>query len=211
MTTTRTGSDAEEIVPEGTGPPASIPAEVFEAAAATYLSGQRLDMQSLARTLGVGRATLYRHAGNRERLLDEVIWWRARLALAAAATETAHLHGVPRMVGLIGSILRAVDADPALHTFLEHDAEAALRILTGSRSVVQHGMSAALERMVDLETQRGHFTTELDTPTLAYAIVRVSEAFLYSDIIADRTPDIPRAVAVLEGLLRGLDRSAQPA
>jgi AcrR family transcriptional regulator len=207
VTTKPTITDAEAIVPGGTGPPASIPVEVFEAAAATYSSGQRLDMQALARTLGVGRATLYRHTGNRERLLDEVVWWRSRVALAAAATESSGLRGVPRMVGLIAAILRAVEEDQALQAFLDYDAETALRILTGSRSAVQQGMSGALERLIDLETRRGNFTADLDTPTLAYAIVRVSEAFLYSDIIADRTRDIPRAVAVLEGLLGGLDRS----
>jgi AcrR family transcriptional regulator len=207
VTPTATLTDADLIVPEGTGPPATIPDEVFAAATATYVSGGRLDMQALARTLGVGRATLYRRAGNRERLLDEVVWWRSRTALSAAATETAGLRGVPRMVGLIGAILRAVEGDEPLQAFLEYDGEAALRILTGSRSVVQQGMSGALERLIDLETRRGHFAADLDTPTLAYAIVRVSEAFLYSDIIADRTRDIPRAIAVLEGLLQGLDRT----
>jgi hypothetical protein len=39
----------------------------------------------------------------------------------------------------------------------------------------------------------------------AFAIVRVSEGFLYSGVIADRAPDIGRAVTVIEPLLRGLD------
>jgi hypothetical protein len=45
----------------------------------------------------------------------------------------------------------------------------------------------------------------VDTPTLAFAIVRVSEGFLYSDVIADRAPDIGRAVTVIEALIHGLD------
>jgi AcrR family transcriptional regulator len=207
MTTTRTSADAERIVPEGADPPSGIPVEVFAAAVATYSSGERLDMQALARTLGVSRATLYRQTGNRERLLDEVVWWRSRVALVDAANSTAHLRGVPRLVGLIGGILHSVEADRALHAFLDYDPEAAMRILTGSRSIVQQGMSACVERLLDLEMSRGSFTADLDAPTLAYAIVRISEAFLYSDIIADRTTDIDRAVAVIEGLLLGLDRT----
>ena len=50
------------IIGEGTGPPRDVPAEIFRAAAEAYLACERLDMQSLARRVGVGRATLYRRA-----------------------------------------------------------------------------------------------------------------------------------------------------
>jgi hypothetical protein len=71
--------------------------------------------------------------------------------------------------------------------------------------IVHQGMAKALENLIDLERGRGAFDASLDTPTLAFAIVRVSEGFLYSDVIADRAPDIGRAVTVIEALLRGLD------
>ena len=61
--------------------PAGIPAEIFAAAVDTFVAGQRLDMRSLARRLGVARATLYRRAWNWDRLLDEMLWWRARRLL----------------------------------------------------------------------------------------------------------------------------------
>jgi AcrR family transcriptional regulator len=197
--------DADLIVPQGVAAPASMPAEVFDAAAESYLTGQRLDMQALARRLGVGRATLYRRAGNRERLLDEVVWWRSRHALVEALHHSEARTGVRRIVAFVGSVLRAVERDKSLRAFLEADPEVALRILTGARSTVQQGIAAALEQMIDLEVARGHFEADLDTPTLAYAIVRISEGFLYSDIIADQTPDIERAIRVIEALLQGLD------
>jgi hypothetical protein len=62
--------------------------------------------------------------------------------------------------------------------------------------------SAALD---DLERDRGAFDASLDSPTLAFAIVRVADGFLYSNLIADRAPGIGRAVTVIETLLRGLD------
>jgi hypothetical protein len=41
-----TGTDDHAwVVPEGTDPPASVPAEIFEVAVAAYRAGQRLDMQ----------------------------------------------------------------------------------------------------------------------------------------------------------------------
>ena len=73
--------DARAVVPEGVAAPATIPAAIFAGAAGAFASGQRLDMQSLAQRAGVGRATLYRRAGNREQLLDQVLWWRARKLL----------------------------------------------------------------------------------------------------------------------------------
>ena len=199
--------DVSIVVPEGTAAPATIPAHVFAAAADAYASGRRLDMQSLARCLGVARATLYRRAGNRERLLDEVLWWRARRLLAWQVRATREQEGVARITSVIVGVLRAIERDQPLQAFVEADPEAALRILTGTRSTVQRGMTCALESLIDLERARGAFATDLDTPTLAYAVMRICEGFLYADLIADRARDTGRAATVIEALLTGLDLS----
>jgi len=203
--------DARAVVPQGTAAPAAIPPEIFAGAADAYASGQRLDMQALARRSGVGRATLYRRTGNRERLLDEVIWWRARRMLVAHVQATATLAGVTRIAAVIGGVLGAVQGDEPLQAFLACDPEAAMRILTGTRSTVHQGMAAALENLIDLERARGTFEPDLDTPTLAFAIVRICEGFLYADAIADRPPDTVRAITVIKALLRGLDLARRPA
>ena len=197
--------DARAVVPQGAGVPATVPPGIFAGAAGAYLSGQRLDMQCLARRAGVGRATLYRRVGNREQLLDEVIWWRARRLLVRQVRSTAGLAGVTRIVAVIGGVLEAIERDKPLRAFLESDPEAALRILTGTRSRVQRGLAGALENLIDLERSRGTFEADLDTPTLCYAIVRICEGFLYADVIADRSPDTGRAVTVIGALLVGLD------
>jgi AcrR family transcriptional regulator len=202
--------DARAVVPQGTAVPATVPPGIFNDAVDAYVSGLRLDMQSLARQAGVGRATLYRRVGNREHLLDEVIWWRARRLLVHQVQATAALAGVARIVAVIGGVLGAVERDKPLRAFLESDPEAALRILTGTRSRVQRGMAGALENLIDLERSRGTFEADLDAPTLAYAIVRICEGFLYADVIADRSPDIGRAVTVIEALLLGLDLAHRP-
>jgi AcrR family transcriptional regulator len=167
-------------------------------------------MRSLARRLGVARATLYRRAGNRERLLDELLWWRARRLLVDQVRASEDLAGTERLVAVIGGVLRAIARDRPLRAFLQSDPETALRLLTGTRSTVHLGMASALEKLIDLERGRGSFDASLDTPTLAYAIVRISEGFLYTDPIADRAPDTDRAVTVIEALLAGLDRRSAP-
>jgi AcrR family transcriptional regulator len=197
--------DVRAVLPQGTQPPDTVPAQIFAAAVDAFVAGQRLDMRSLARRIGVGRATLYRRAGNREQLLDQVLWWRARRLLADQVRASATRTGADRLTAVIGGVLRAIGTDRPVRMFLESDPETALRLLTGTRSTVHRGMAQALENLIDLERGRGAFDASLDTRTLAFAIVRVSEGFLYSDVIADRVPDIGRAVTVIEALLRGLD------
>jgi AcrR family transcriptional regulator len=197
--------DVGRVLPEGTGTPATIPGPIFAAAVDTFVSGQRLDMRSLARRVGVARATLYRQAGNREQLLDQVLWWRARRLLADQVRASADLTGTDRLTAVIGGVLRAIGADRPVRIFLESDPETALRVLTGSRGAVHQGMAATLENLIDLERGRGAFDASLDTPTLAFAIVRLADGFLYSDVMADRASGVGRAVIAIEALLCGLD------
>jgi AcrR family transcriptional regulator len=203
---TTSTDDARIVLPDGAAVPARIPAGIFAAAVDTFVAGQRLDMRSLAQRVGVARATLYRRAGNREQLLDQVLWWRARLLLADQVRASAHLIGTDRLTAVIGGVLRGIGADRPVRMFLESDPETALRVMTGTRSTVHQGMAAALENLIDLERGRGAFDASLDTPTLAFAIIRVADGFLYSDVIADRAPSIDRATTVIEALLVGLDR-----
>jgi AcrR family transcriptional regulator len=198
-------TDVEAVLPQGTAAPQMVPGPIFAAAVDMFVTGQRLDMRSLARRIGVARATLYRRAGNREQLLDQVLWWRARRLLADQLRASADVTGTDRLTAVIAGVLHAIGADRPVRMFLESDPETALRLLTGPRSAVHQGMAKALENLIDLERGRGAFDARLDTPTLAFAIVRVSEGFLYSDVIADRPADIGRAVTVIEALIRGLD------
>ena len=157
-------TDVQAVLPQGTAAPKMVPGPIFAAAVDMFVAGQRLDMRSLARRIGVARLT-----------------------------------------AVIGGVLQGIGRDRPLHAFLAADPETALRILTGPRSTSHRGMAGALENLIDLERGRGAFDARLDTPTLAFAIVRVSEGFLYSDVIADRPPDLGRAVTVIEALIRGLD------
>ncbi len=202
--------DVGRVLPEGTGTPATIPGPIFAAAVDTFVAGQRLDMRSLAPRVGVARATLYRQAGNREQLLDQVLWWRARLLLADQVRASAHLVGTDRLTAVIAGVLRGIGADCPVRMFLESDPETALRVMTGTRSTVHQGITAVLENLIDLERGRGAFDASLDSPTLAFAIIRVADGFLYSDVIADRAPDIDRATTVIQALLTGLDRRSAP-
>ena len=197
--------DVGRVLPQGTGTPATIPGPIFAAAVDTFAAGQRLDMRSLARRVGVARATLYRGRATGNSCWTRCCGGGPAGLLADQVRVSAHLTGTDRLTAVIGGVIHAIGTDRAVRIFLESDPETALRVLTGSHSTVHLGMAAVLENLIDLERGRGAFDASLDTPTLAFAIVRVADGFLYTDVIADRGAGVGRAVIAIEALLRGLD------
>jgi AcrR family transcriptional regulator len=193
--------DLALLLPEGDAAPPELPADVFHAALRTFLAARRLDMRALAGELGIARATLYRKAGSRERLLGEVIWYLTRRALIPALRETAGLRGADRVAGMSGRFMRFVNDQPAFRRLLDEEPEAALRILTSKHGPVQARLIAMIERMLRLEVDRGNLEPASDIHALAYVIVRIGESFLYADVIADNEPDLARAEEILRRLL----------
>jgi AcrR family transcriptional regulator len=193
---------AEEIIPGGTGRPEEIPPEIFEAALATFVEQRRLDMRALAGELGMGRATLYRKVGNRDRLLGEVVWFLTRRALAHAVDATSDLRGAERVVATVERFMTFVNGQADLRRLLEAEPEAALRILTSKEGPVQQGIVEALERLLADEEASGRLQLTIDRATLAFIVVRIGESFLYADVIADNEPDVGTAIEVVRRLLR---------
>lgn len=200
--TATASSAARSLVPEGDAPPEGIPPEIFEAAVRTFVEQRRLDMRALAAELGMGRATLYRKVGNRDRLLGEVIWFLTRRALLRAIEQAGDRTGPDRVVTVADAFMSFVSEQPDLRRFLEAEPEAALRILTSKEGPVQQGILDAQERLLAQEEERGALKLSIDRSTLAYVIVRVGESFLYADVIADNEPDVRAAVEVVRRLLR---------
>jgi AcrR family transcriptional regulator len=198
----RASTASHEIIAEGVERPQDVPPDIFDAALATFLARRRLDMRALAGELHISRATLYRRVGGRDHLLGAVIWYLTRRALARAYEDTEQLRGTERIVTVIERFMRDVRSQPALGRLLEAEPEAALRILTSKHGPIQGGIIAVLERLMALEEERGGLKLNIDHRTLAYAIVRIGESFLYADVIADNDPDVDQAVAVIGRLLR---------
>jgi AcrR family transcriptional regulator len=191
-----------QLVAGGVEPPEDIPPEIFAAALATYLDCRRLDMRALAAELGISRATLYRHAGGRDRLLGELIWYRTRQALAHAREDAGELRGERRVVAIVERFMHVVEQSAPLRRLLEAEPETALRILTSKHGPVQRRVIDAVERLIVSEEERGALRSGVEPGALAYAIVRICESFLYADVIADNEPDVEAAVTLVARLLR---------
>ncbi len=196
---------AESLVPGGSAPPATIPPEVFRQALATFTAGKRLDMGALAEDLGWSRATLYRKAPPREELVGEVVWFLARHALIGAIESSKRLKGGKRIAAGAERFLSFVGEQPAFQRFIAEEPDLALRVLTSKHGPVQAGMTGATEALLNEEARRGNLKLLEDARTLAYAIVRIGEGFLYADALIDEEPDPGRAGRVIGLLLEPLN------
>jgi AcrR family transcriptional regulator len=133
---------------------------VIDAATAQYIRGERVDLTIIARELGVSRATIYRWFGSREGLLGEVI------AIELEQLIVRKRAAVRRRGG---------------RGLFEQEPTMARRVLTSSGAVVQPRAVAAITNLITDEVVTGGYVAPIDPSTLAYAIVRLAEAFLYND------------------------------
>jgi hypothetical protein len=77
---------------------------------------------------------------------------------------------------------------------------------------VQARVIALNEALLETEIARGHLRLPVDAHTMAYALVRIVEAFLYADMITGERPDLAKATQILALMLRGQpSRRARPA
>jgi len=155
-------------------------AEVLAAAREQYLAGQRVDVTVIARNLGVSRATIHRWFGSRDRLLGEVIASELERLIASIRRRTRKRGGEGLLV-LFDRINRALSESRPLRRLVEEEHLGALRLLTSSGGVVQPRAVALVEAMIADEAAAGRYRPTAEASVLAYAIVRLAEAFLYND------------------------------
>ena len=179
-------------------PPAASREDVLAAALHAYLHGERVDVQAIAAELGLGRTTIYRWFGSREGLIGEVVV-RAAEPLFDEARAGARGRGAAALLDTFDRINRGLASAPALRSFLDLERDA-LRILTSSGGPVQPRMVAKIQGYIEAETQRG-FDPPVDPATLAYAIVRLAEAFLFNDATAGVRGDVDRLREIEAALL----------
>lgn len=176
------------------------PEDAFRAARRIWFTGGRVDMSALALQLGIGRVTLYRWVGGRERLLVEVVWDIGRRWLEAVDARVDSTGG-ERIVKVVVGFLEGIIASPAMRTWLCDEGEYAMRLLTRTRTDFQPRLIAAIQEMLEQEAATGALDIPVDRRELAYVIVRMIESYTYLDLITGEEPDAQRAEPVLRMLL----------
>lgn len=187
-------------VPKRGRPAAASREDVLDAAMYRYLRGRRVDVQAIAAELGLGRTTVYRWFGSREGLLGEVLA-RAARPLIDEARAGARGRGGPMLLDTFDRLNRMLVEAPALRTFVEQERDTALRVITSSSGVTQTRMVEWIAELVEEEERAGRYEPPVDAGTLAYAIVRLAEAFLFNDAVAGVAGDIDRLRSVEAALL----------
>lgn len=180
-------------------PPAASRQDVLDLALHRYLHGRRIDVRAIAAELGLGRTTVYRWFGSREGLVGEAVACAAE-PLFDEARATAKGTGGPALLDTFDRINRALEAAPALRSFLELERDG-LRMLTSSGGIVHRRAVAKIESFVEAEMRAGTYRPPVDPATLAYAIVRLAEAFLFNDATAAMRGDVDRLREIEAALL----------
>ncbi len=178
--------------------------EAFRHARRLFLKGLRIDMGAIAADLGVNRVTLYRWVGRREQLLLRVLWTlteqtlrrQRELALTLDEPRTARTAGI--LSRYIGEIL----SNPGMNRLLTEEGELAARLLTVAEPGFQPLIIAAVTDLLREDVDDGARDLSVPLEDLAYAAVRIVEAFVHINSITGEHPDPERPRRVLHALLR---------
>jgi AcrR family transcriptional regulator len=181
-------------------PAAASREDVLEAGLYRYLRGQRVDVQAIAAELGLGRATIYRWFGSRDKLLGEVIIQATEPVLAEVRSGLEGKGG-PGLLETFDRFNRALADAPALRAFVEQERDAALRLIASGAGIVQPRIVELITGLIEEEVEAGTYEPPVEPAVLGYAIVKLAQAFLFNDQVAGIRGDVDRLREVEAALL----------
>lgn len=178
----------------------ATPLDVFKLARKHWLCGKRLNLNDIADEVGINRATLFRWVGTKELLLAEIIWSVYEPTLEQAKNH-AEGSGPEYIAAVCRCTMNAVLQSGPLQRFIQEDTQLALRILTSTR-LLQERRLQAFRTLLEDQVQKGQLTPALEIESLALLIIRMTESFVYSDLIVGREPAVDeacKAIFILAG------------
>ncbi len=193
----------------GRAPKRPGPLDALREAHRVFQAGQRVDMQGLARTLGVDRATLYRWVGSREQLLVEVLWSQMSKTIQRLRAPSAD--GVrPTAADVLTGATQAAMTSAGMRSFLEREGELALKLLTTKAADFQRRLIELIADVIDEDRRDGRLCSAVPLDDLPYLVVRVMESYVYTSLITGEEPDTERASRAIHALLPGTGATANP-
>jgi AcrR family transcriptional regulator len=167
----------------------------IEQAIETFMRGERIDMQTLASELGVGRTTLYRWVGDRELLLGEVLAILSRRTWDLVAAEPRP-EGTDGALHVIRRFMEVTAAFPPLRGFAEREPGPALRVLMAEdgavAEVLREGTSRAYAEVPEESRPE---------PELVDVLVQIGTALEWAPIVAGQEPPIGRALEMMRTVI----------
>jgi len=172
-------------------PAASTREAALALATKRFLAGERIDVQAIARELGLARATMHRWFQTRELLLGELLGVLAERRLYAIREDVGGA-GPEALLETLDRFNREISGSRGMRALLAQEPERALRILTSGDGLVQPRVVAAMAALIEAEVKAGAFAPPILPQLLAYATVRLGEAFIYNDALTGIRGDTDR-------------------
>ena len=122
--------------------------------------------------------------------------------LRAAARQTERLKGADRVLAAVRVYLEALMTFEPFRRFIQTETPLAFRLLTTRGGLPQGDFVELLAGLLTYEHEEHGMPLRADAETLAYAIVRVSEGFIYTDPVAEIEPDIDAAMEIASLLVK---------
>ncbi|WP_280307933.1 QsdR family transcriptional regulator [Nocardia abscessus] len=201
--------DSSQRTTRPPGRPASATREqVIELARRAFLSGERVDIQAIAGQLGLSRASVYRWFGSRDGVLGAVLAGEFE-ALLTRADARRRSTGGRRILDVLYRVNRWMTDNEPFRRYFENEPLSGLRILTASDGPVQPLVVGTVRELIIRATEEDGYAPPLEPALLAYALVRLGEAFLYNDNVAGIRGDVDRLHEVQAALL-GIPEAITP-
>ncbi|TDP41216.1 TetR family transcriptional regulator [Nocardia ignorata] len=181
-------------------PAAATRDDVLRVAIDTFLAGKRVDVNAIAAQLGLGRTSIYRWFGSRDGLLGAAIAHQLERMVAHTA-RTCRATGGERLNEVLDRCIHWLVEDDSLRTYFDNESTSALRLITRSDGIVHQTAVAVVAGLIERAEAEG-YQPPIVRDTLAYALVRLWEAFLYNDAVAGFRGDVDRLRQVQVALLR---------
>lgn len=173
--------------------------DAVQLARARFLAGERVEMQTLAAELDIGRTTLYRWVGEREQLLEEVFaglvddWF-------AEVIPGAEGDGRGKLLDVMRRFLEFAAAFDPLSEFAAKEPALTMRLLLDREGRIAGRSKAAISGLL-AET-----APELVVPdNIIDAIEMTAAALVWANIAIGREPDIDGAIELSQTLLDACD------
>jgi AcrR family transcriptional regulator len=174
----------------------------FETACRWFMAGRRIDISALADEVGVSRVTMHRWVGTRDDLLTEVMWHLTSRQLDRLQAEVDAEGISPRTPELLGRYVDRVAHNTGVLRLQREEPEAFMRLCTTGASTFQQRLVARVADLLAADRAAGHITVDLEIDELAFATVRLLEAYAHAPSLTGKAADPVLATRVLRAFLR---------
>ncbi len=177
------------------------PEKAFRTARTYWLKGKRISIAELANDMGLSRITLYRWFGNRDQLIEDILWSMAGPNFKQCIRETPGT-GVDHIVNVHRNFLIGIARFEPMRRYIEENPFAILRSHTTSDIKTSHGRHIRAVEAHLLEQERlGHITLPISAFKLAETIVYTNASLLYSAIIGHHSLSVIELACAIDRML----------